>query len=90
MISQDLESMGVLRRSNDPSDRRGIQLTLSERGNVLISDSVAAIADLERSYSAVIGAEELVCLQQVSSDIYHALHLTSEIQDDTGKEGIFE
>ena len=40
-ISQDLEGLGYLRRAPDPTDRRGVVLTLTPGGEALIADSVA-------------------------------------------------
>ncbi len=76
--ARDLEDLGYLRRESDLHDRRGVVLRLTERGALLISDSVAAVDELERSFHALLGEGAFENLQRVARDLYSALHLEEE------------
>ncbi|MFJ5773407.1 MarR family winged helix-turn-helix transcriptional regulator [Streptomyces sp. NPDC093094] len=53
-----LERAGLLRRSPDPHDRRGLQVTLTEQGLTLIDQAVGAGLDLQtEALSALDDAE---------------------------------
>ena len=78
-ISQDLETLGYLRREPDPVDRRGVVLMLTPRGTALIGDSVAAGDEFELVIRDMLGAKRLLHLQHVAHDLYHALHLEEEV-----------
>lgn len=77
--SQELEALGYLRREPDPRDRRGVVLKLSNRGERLIRDSVAALDGLDDSFRATLGEKRLDHLQRVARSLYQALHLEEEI-----------
>ena len=78
-ISQELEGLGYLRRQPDPSDRRGVLLTLTDRGARLIADSVDALGGLERSLGDILGDKRLEQLKGVARDLYHGLHIEAGI-----------
>jgi len=78
-ISSDLEALGYLQRTADPSDRRSVVLTLTTRGAALIANSVEAVDELERDFRILIGADQLDNLRQVAHDLYRARHLEEEI-----------
>jgi DNA-binding MarR family transcriptional regulator len=78
-ISQDLEAQGYLLRTPDAFDRRGVVLTLTQKGQLLIRDSVAAVDDLELSLIDILGSGPLAHLRRVAHDLYHALHLEEAI-----------
>ena len=77
--SRDLAALGYLQREPDPRDRRGVVLQLTDRGIRLISDSVAALDGLERSFRDIPGGRRLERLQRVARDLYQALHLEEEV-----------
>lgn len=78
-ISQDLETLGYLRREADPRDGRSVVLRLTPRGEGLIADSVVALDGLELAFLEILGARPLESLQRVARDLYHALGLEAEI-----------
>jgi len=77
--TRDLENRGYLRSEPDPRDRRGIVLTLTERGVRLIEDAVAALEEVERSFRTILGHERLAELERVARDLYHILDLEAEV-----------
>ena len=86
LTARDLEDLGYLCREPDPRDRRGVVLRLTDRGNRLIGDSVAALDGLERSFRDVLGGRRLEDLQRVARDLHQALHLEEEVFE-SGLEG---
>ena len=78
-VAQELVARGYLARRPDPRDRRGVVLVLTQAGEALIRDSVAAHDALERSFATRLGAARLAQLQQVARDLYHALRLETEV-----------
>jgi DNA-binding MarR family transcriptional regulator len=77
--SLELEALGYLRREPDPRDRRAVVLRLTDRGERLIADSVAALDELELGLRALLGAKSLDRLKRIARDLYRALHLEDEI-----------
>jgi DNA-binding MarR family transcriptional regulator len=54
-----LERAGLLRRSPDPHDRRGLQVTLTERGLELVEEAVGAgLAVQTEALSAALDTEQ--------------------------------
>ncbi|MBT3166653.1 MarR family transcriptional regulator [Streptomyces sp. Vc74B-19] len=69
-----LERAGLLRRSPDPHDRRGLQVTLTEEGLRLIDEAAAAgVAEQSRALSA-LGEERAAQL----ADLLRELLLATE------------
>jgi DNA-binding MarR family transcriptional regulator len=85
-ISQDLEGLGYLRRETDAIDRRGVVLRLTNDGEALIEDSVAAIDGLESSFKQILGEKGLPYLERAARELYAALHLEEEIFGSTSAE----
>lgn len=81
--ARDLEALGYLRREPDPSDRRGVVVRLTARGQVLIEDSVAALDALERDWQKRLDAPEFECFARVARRLYGALELESAILSDS-------
>ncbi|RKT04737.1 DNA-binding MarR family transcriptional regulator [Streptomyces sp. 3211.6] len=57
-----LEKAGLLTRSPDPHDRRGLQVTLTERGLALVDEAVADGIEVNRSGLADFSPEEVEAL----------------------------
>ncbi|MFF4319941.1 MarR family winged helix-turn-helix transcriptional regulator [Streptomyces sp. NPDC001568] len=54
-----LEKAGLLGRSPDPHDRRGLQVTISDRGLALIDEAVTAGLEVQRAALAGLDGEEV-------------------------------
>jgi DNA-binding MarR family transcriptional regulator len=54
-----LERAGLLRRSPDPHDRRGLQVTLTEQGLELVDRAVGAGLDAETEALSTLDAEQV-------------------------------
>ncbi|MEV7065957.1 MarR family transcriptional regulator [Streptomyces collinus] len=52
-----LERAGLLRRSPDPHDRRGLQVTLTDEGLALVDEAVGAGLAVQTDALSVLGAE---------------------------------
>ncbi|MFJ6717697.1 MULTISPECIES: MarR family winged helix-turn-helix transcriptional regulator [unclassified Streptomyces] len=57
-----LEKAGLLCRNPDPNDRRGLQVTITERGLKLIDEAVAAGLEVQRAALAGLDGEEVAAL----------------------------
>ncbi|MFJ8163200.1 MarR family winged helix-turn-helix transcriptional regulator [Streptomyces sp. NPDC096136] len=57
-----LEKAGLLTRSPDPHDRRGLQVTLTERGLALVDEAVTAGIEVNRAALADFAPEEVDAL----------------------------
>ncbi|MEW1639237.1 MarR family transcriptional regulator [Streptomyces sp. NPDC093801] len=57
-----LEKAGLLTRSPDPHDRRGLQVTLTERGLALVDEAVTAGIEVNRAALADFAPEEVEVL----------------------------
>ncbi|MFE0417481.1 MarR family winged helix-turn-helix transcriptional regulator [Streptomyces tendae] len=64
-----LERAGLLRRSPDPHDRRGLQVTLTERGLELIDEAVGAGLDAQTEALASLDAEQAGRLADLLRDL---------------------
>ncbi|CAM5489313.1 MarR family transcriptional regulator OS=Streptomyces tendae OX=1932 GN=GUR47_09170 PE=4 SV=1 [Streptomyces tendae] len=64
-----LERAGLLRRSPDPHDRRGLQVTLTERGLELIDEAVGAGLDAQTEALASLDAERAGQLADLLRDL---------------------
>lgn len=60
-----LERAGLLARTPDPHDRRGIQVTLTEQGRELVDVSVVAGLDVQRKAIEGLTADEVDRLQEL-------------------------
>ncbi|MFI6145723.1 MarR family transcriptional regulator [Streptomyces sp. NPDC051109] len=57
-----LEKAGLLGRKPDPHDRRGLQVTITDRGLALVDEAVAAGLEVQRAALAGLGDEEVAVL----------------------------
>ncbi|MEU9147537.1 MarR family transcriptional regulator [Streptomyces sp. NPDC048349] len=57
-----LEKAGLLRRKPDPNDRRGLQVTITERGLALIDEAVTAGLEVQRAALRGLSEEEAAVL----------------------------
>ncbi|MEU8433539.1 MarR family transcriptional regulator [Streptomyces sp. NPDC029216] len=57
-----LEKAGLLTRSPDPHDRRGLQVTLTDRGLALVDEAVSAGIEVNRAGLAHLDPEEVEAL----------------------------
>lgn len=78
-VALELEALGYLARRPDPRDGRGVVLALTRAGETLLRDSTAALAELERGFRDVLGAESLEALRRAARDLYGALRLEAEV-----------
>ncbi|MGW0390817.1 MarR family winged helix-turn-helix transcriptional regulator [Streptomyces sp. NPDC003042] len=60
-----LEKAGLLRRSPDPHDRRGLQVTITERGLALVDEAVAAGLEVQRAALSGFDDEEIQVLNSL-------------------------
>ncbi|NUP24547.1 MAG: winged helix DNA-binding protein, partial [Streptomyces sp.] len=53
-----LERAGLIRRSPDPHDRRGLQVTLTDKGLTVVDAAVGAGLDAETEALSALNAEQ--------------------------------
>lgn len=63
-LIKELERIGYVRRTLDPSDRRARQIQLTERGIGLLQDLETVFAEVRIEYAGAIGATELDRMEQ--------------------------
>ena len=68
----NMEERGLVRRLDDPDDRRGVIVELTEAGKRLWDDTVAAQAEKESIVSAALGAREKRQLNELLRRLMHA------------------
>ncbi|MET9883672.1 MarR family transcriptional regulator [Streptomyces sp. NPDC006430] len=57
-----LEKAGLLTRTPDPHDRRGLQVTITDRGLALVDEAVAAGLEVQRAALTGLSDEEVAVL----------------------------
>jgi DNA-binding MarR family transcriptional regulator len=60
-----LERLGYLERRDDPDDRRGRRVYLTDRGHAALTAMRAVVAQLEREWTALIGADDIEQLREL-------------------------
>ncbi|GAB5450075.1 MAG: hypothetical protein Hals2KO_04030 [Halioglobus sp.] len=78
-IASELETLGYLHREIDSEDARQILLRFTPRGEALIADSVASIAELENEFAAITGQRALTQLKQAMRRLYQGLLLEQDV-----------
>ena len=63
-LVRELEELDYVDSQSDPTDQRAVIVTLTERGTKFLADAPAAIADVERDYAELLGADELHRLRE--------------------------
>ena len=63
-LVRELEELDYVDSQSDPTDQRAVIVTLTERGARFLADAPAAIADVERDYADLLGADELRQLRE--------------------------
>ncbi|QPZ38621.1 MarR family winged helix-turn-helix transcriptional regulator [Paramicrobacterium chengjingii] len=58
-----LEESGYVRRTPDPRDRRRARLTVTDRGNSLMSEGEAVFDELRSEWEALVGSDRITDLQ---------------------------
>jgi DNA-binding MarR family transcriptional regulator len=64
-----LAAAGLVRREPDPRDRRGVLVTLTERGKEAVDAALAGLLDRERKLLASLGGEQ----REVLADLLRTL-----------------
>lgn len=62
-LVENVVSMGLVKRRQDPADGRATLITYTPRGLHLLQDSSVAIEDIYREYSGIMGARALQTLE---------------------------
>jgi DNA-binding MarR family transcriptional regulator len=78
-IANELEDLGYLQREVDPADARQVVLQFTNRGQLLIVDSVASVDKLEAEFAQVIGNAALKRTNIALYELYRGLHLEHDI-----------
>ena len=72
-VVNELQGLGYIERRPDPDDARQVLLHFTAAGLGLITDSVAAIDEVESQLRALVGREALAQLQAALRDLYCAM-----------------
>ena len=74
-----IEAAGFLERTPDPDDGRGVLVRHTAAGRALLNDALAAMADIEAGYEAVIGTARMRALKKALTDIAESADPTSTL-----------
>lgn len=72
----EIERKGYLERTPDPTDGRAVLVRHTPEGRALLADALAAMADIEDGYEALVGRSRMRTLKQ-------ALALIADTKDPT-------
>jgi len=81
---RNLESLGYVRRDAHETDGRAIRVRLTERGEALIRDTVAALEELEQEFRTTLGPRRFADLMNVAAELRVALALEEELSEVRG------
>ena len=74
-ILKDLETLEYIKRSIDDSDKRAKEIQLTERGRVLVQDSLEVVDQTCDHYASKVGAQQLEDLEHNLRSAVQQLHL---------------
>jgi DNA-binding MarR family transcriptional regulator len=60
-----LEDAGLIERTPDPADRRGVLVRITEHGRTVLDDAMAVMAEREVGMMSVLGPDELHTLNNL-------------------------
>jgi DNA-binding MarR family transcriptional regulator len=69
---RDLERLGYVVRTADPSDARAALVSLTERGRAFLADALAIRAQVASEFVAALGEERLTELQRILVELIEA------------------
>jgi DNA-binding MarR family transcriptional regulator len=72
---RELELLGYITRSTDPSDRRARDIRLTEKGVELARDCLEVVDEVEAYYVAKVGADTLAALEKHLREAVRRLEL---------------
>jgi DNA-binding MarR family transcriptional regulator len=64
-----LERKGYVSREPDPADSRAVLVRRTEKGQALLHDALAIVADIEAGYAAHLGTERVAELKALLADL---------------------
>jgi DNA-binding MarR family transcriptional regulator len=73
-LVDELEALGYVRRTPDPTDRRAKLVVPTERGRRQITSTAAAIADVERRLAGALGEQAYRQFKQSARRVAEILH----------------
>lgn len=62
---KSLESSGLITRNTDATNRRLVQVSLTDMGRKMLADSIPIQAEREQAWLAVLTTKELAALQKI-------------------------
>ena len=72
-IANEIEGLGYIERVPDPHDGRAKNLVFTDLGERLIHDSIAAVEEVEKEYSLLIGQEKMQKLENLLCELSNKL-----------------
>lgn len=72
-LVDDLQRLGIVERRPDPSDGRAKLICLTDAGWDAMRTAQGILADLEREYAELVGAERFEAAAQTLDDLLRAL-----------------
>ena len=76
-----LETLGYVRREEATNDGRGIYVTLTNRGEELVRDTLLALDELEVEFREILSARRLSDLLRAAQDLDSALSAENALLD---------
>jgi DNA-binding MarR family transcriptional regulator len=72
-LVNDLERMGYVERVADPDDGRAKLVRPTARGHAVVAEARRAVAEIEREWTALLGAQRMEDLRTSLEDLHDAL-----------------
>jgi DNA-binding MarR family transcriptional regulator len=64
-LAKEIEAAGLVERTPDPADRRGVVIRFTPLGRKVLADAVGVMTGLERDYTAILGERGLARLKRL-------------------------